>query len=259
MTANLIALSVTTPDISTAGKKLALRLGLPFVDYPQDPHASLYRYLLLLTPHHLGLKDMRQQKIMPFYINFLSEKMRYRSQHASLRKEALARAIGLHPRDKPTLIDATAGLGRDSFILATLGYEVTLLERSPVLFALLEDALVRARKDDFAASIVDRLHLIQADAIHWLTALPNHARPDVIYLDPMFPPRQKSASVKKEMQILQELIGNDVDTAQLVQTALACARQRVVIKRPRLAPNLSDRPPSFHRMGKTSRFDIYLV
>jgi 16S rRNA (guanine1516-N2)-methyltransferase len=192
---------------------------------------------------------------VPLRIDFLSDKLLYRITQASLRKELLARAIGVHPRENPTIVDATAGLGRDSFILAALGYNVTLLERSPTLHNLLSDALLRAKTHPDIAPIIDRMHLIQADAIEWLPTQPPF---NVIYLDPMFPERKKSASVKKEMIFLQNLIGKDTDSLPLFELAITCATHRVVVKRPRLAANISQNKPNFSLIGKSSRFDIYL-
>jgi 16S rRNA (guanine1516-N2)-methyltransferase len=200
---------------------------------------------------------MKENLAQDLHIDFLSGKMRYRAQHAGLRSELIARAMGSRPQDHPSIIDATAGLGRDSFILATLGFEITLLERSEVLYHLLDEALKRAQPA--LPEIIARMQLIHADAIQWLKALPEAKRPDIIYLDPMFPERKKSASVKKEMAIMQELLGKDTDHALLFTTALACAKRRVVVKRPRLAPKIAEKAVNFSLSGKTSRFDIYLI
>jgi len=224
----------------------------------------------------------------PLHIDFLSPKMQYRRKQASLHKEVLAKAIGISPQKKPFIVDATAGLGRDSFILACLGYEVTMLERSEILYEALRDALWRAEQVPELAPVVHRMHLIHGDAIEWLRERIDGMRclnppspnpflllsqeegeqcemeacgepPDVIYLDPMFPGRQKSALVKKDMRLLQTILGKDEDADQLLEMALACAKQRVVVKRPRLAPPLAGKPPSFEKPGKTSRFDIYVL
>ncbi len=180
---------------------------------------------------------------------------------AGLRKESLAKAIGLSPRDDPVIVDATAGLGRDSFILATLGFRIILLERSAIVHALLRDALRRASLDaqqhSLLVPVINRMNLIHADALTWLSA--THLHPDVVYLDPMFPKRKKSASVKKEMVILQDLLGNDEDSATLFNLALACTKQRVVVKRPRLANVISTAClPTYSIIGQSSRFDVYL-
>lgn len=246
---HLIAVAPLTPLQQVEATALAQQLHLALVS---DLHSPTYPYLLLCEGERISLHQTNAKRICPFYIDFLSGKMRYRSEQAGLRNELIARAIGQKPADQPSIIDATAGLGRDSYILASLGFEVTLVERSPILFTLLENALHRA-KDEAA---VQRMHLIQADAIAWLPTAPPA---DVIYLDPMFPTRQKSAAVKKEMLILQDLLGKDPDAADLFQVALACAKKRVVVKRPKLADNIADRVPNYTLQGKSSRFDIYLT
>jgi 16S rRNA (guanine1516-N2)-methyltransferase len=218
---------------------------------------TMTQYELIQTDDYLGLINKDEPREKPFYIDFLSNKLYYRSQQAGLRKEYLARAIGTHPKDQPTIIDATAGLGRDSFILASLGYRVTLLEKSPIIHALLEDALQRARASS-EDNPCHQLTLIHADALHWLPA--NTAiKPDVIYLDPMFPERKKSAAVKKDMQILNNLLGADEHISVLIETSLACAGKRVVVKRPRLIIETAKRKPDFSLQGKSTRFDIYLT
>jgi len=197
----------------------------------------------------------------PLTIDFLSPTLRYRFQHASLKKELLARAMGKHPRDNPVIIDATAGLGRDSMLLAVLGFKVTMIERSPVLYDLLKDALARAADDKTLSEACARLELILADSVDWLRspACIEQKKPDIIYLDPMFPERKKSASVKKEMVSLQELLGKDDNVQDLFSAAMACGANRVVVKRPRLSPNIVCAPgPAFTLSGKSSRFDVYL-
>ena len=194
---------------------------------------------------------------MPLNIDFLSPKLQYRRKHASLRNEAIARAIGLKPKDHPLLVDATAGLANDSFILAALGFELILLERSPILYPLLQSALQNASQDSEVAPIIKRLHLIQADAIHWLTYC--HPQPDVILLDPMFPKRSKSAKTRQTFLLLCDLIGKDEDADILFHQARACALKRVVVKRPRRAKPLANFKPSFQLIGKSARFDIYLT
>ncbi len=208
-------------------------------------------YLLISTPDYLGLKKGNEK---PFYIDFVNGKMGYRHRHAAFKKELLAKAIHLKPASHPVIVDATAGWGRDSFILAARGYHVIMLERSPMVYALLNDALTRAQAHQATAAIAAKLQLINADALDWL---PAHPKPDVIYLDPMFPMRKKSALVKKEMILLQDLLGAEDDTA-LLELALTCASKRVVVKRPRLASFLNGRKSDFSITGKNSRFDVYL-
>ncbi len=246
-----IAVTANTPSRHAEAKQLAEQLDLPLC----DPASKDYDYLLIFTPDYLGLQKTTD-KSPPFFIDFIGGKMGHRRQQALSSKELLSKAVGLKPQTKPMIIDATAGLGRDSFILATRGYHLTLLERSPIVHALLQDALLRAHYHASTASIAARLHLINANALTWLNC---HDKPDVIYLDPMFPERRKSASVKKEMLILQELLGKETDATPLFELALTCAAHRVVVKRPRLAPFMTERKPSFSLEGKSSRFDIYLA
>lgn len=193
------------------------------------------------------------------HIDFTAGALQYRKKQVSLRKEALARALGLKTKAPKKIIDATAGAGRDSFILACLGFEVTLLERSPVIFDLLNQAIEHAKSQPDLQPILEKMHLQKADAIHWLAALDKNALPDIIYLDPMFPPRKKSAAVKKTMQQLHALVGEDNDADHLLQTALSCANERVVVKRSRLAKPLAALKPNLSLIGKSSRFDIYLI
>lgn len=246
-----IGVSTNTQQLESEAMALAHQLRLPFTINPED-----YDYLLFLAPKHLSLIKTGE-KMLPLFVDFLDGKITYRRQHASLRNEALARALGLTHRNSPRIVDATAGLARDSFILASLGFDIQLIERSSIIHALVADGIKRAVENEHVAPTVNRLHLIHADAITWLQECTE--KPDIIYLDPMFPARQKTALVKKEMRLFQGLLGNDTDAALLLQTALACALKRVVVKRPRLAETIEGPTPSFSIKGTSSRFDIYLT
>jgi 16S rRNA (guanine1516-N2)-methyltransferase len=230
---------------------IAKRLQLPFtLDAPTTD------FHLVLKPEYVGLQKTNTASL-PLYVDFLEGKAAYRRQNTSLRKEILARAMGLKSNTNPKIVDATAGLGRDSFILASLGFEIILLERSPVIGTLLEDGLQRAAKDPAVADIIKRMHFEASDSAIILPQIAKIA--DIIYLDPMFPERTKSALVKKDMQILHDIIGADTDADELLKTALACAARRVVVKRPRLAAFLANMTPSFSLPGSSSRFDVYLI
>lgn len=193
-------------------------------------------------------------------VDFSSKKCLFRQRAATTLNEAIAKAVGLKKNKVWTVIDATAGLGQDAFILASLGAQVLLLERSPVIAALLREGL---------ETIVDpilreRMHLIEIDACDYLATLEEASYPDVIYCDPMFPKRQKSALVKKEMQFLQSVLESESEVSQaegatLLAIALQCAKNRVVVKRPRVAPALQGRQPDFSHQSKNNRFDIYLT
>jgi 16S rRNA (guanine1516-N2)-methyltransferase len=251
-----LRLAVFTSETTqlAAATLLAKQLSLPLITTLPDNMAAHYDYLLIFTSHYLGLHKTTEKKQSPFYIDFLSQSLLYRRKEASLRNELLARAMGVSPNKNPTIIDATAGLGRDSFILASLGFKLTLLERSPVIYALLQNALERAQADPQLSTLIQRMQLIHADANDWLT----DKQADIVYIDPMFPERKKSAAVKKEMVILQQFLGVDDQTDTLLAKALTCATYRVVVKRPRLADVLKGQKPNFSLSGKTSRFDVYL-
>jgi 16S rRNA (guanine1516-N2)-methyltransferase len=195
-------------------------------------------------------------------IDFTTPQMIYRIKHASINKEMVARVMGLKPKQKPFIIDATAGLGRDSMILSACGFQVTLIERSATLYTLLRQALLAGLNCPAIACYVQRLTLIHADSIQYLRELKQNQQPlpTIIYLDPMFPERHKSALVKKELRILQEWVGKDEDCDTLWQTALSCATKRVVVKRPKHAKSLGNKPPSFSTLsGRSNRFDIYVI
>lgn len=168
----------------------------------------------------------------------------------------IAKAVGIQAGIRPLVLDATAGLGRDAFVLAELGCTVMLIERQPVIAALLEDGLLRAKDDPEVAGIVGQMHLLCGNAIDLMKSW-SAEPPQVIYLDPMFPHRDKSALVKKEMRLFRPLVGDDDDAPALLQAALALATHRVVVKRSRKAPAITGEPPGYVLEGKSSRFDIY--
>jgi 16S rRNA (guanine1516-N2)-methyltransferase len=174
---------------------------------------------------------------------------------AAGRKQTLARAIGLHKKPDLSLLDATAGLGRDGYTLAALGATVTLAERQPLIIALLRDAHRRALGDSSQAAIASRIEIVEAEAAELLLG---GRRWDSVYLDPMYPEDGKSALPSKEMQILRDLNDGDDDADALLQPALECARLRVVVKRPSHAPWLSGREPSLSLGSTQVRFDVYL-
>lgn len=173
-----------------------------------------------------------------------------------VRRRQAGKAQGLIRACKPKIglciLDATAGWGRDAAILASFGARVIMLERQPVMFALLADALTRLHQQETPAL---NLSLVHTDAITYLQHLSATEQPDVIYIDPMHPVRQKSALVKKDMQVLQQLIGADDDASSLLQQAQLVARERVVMKWPQRLAQIGK--PNYSIQGKTVRFDVY--
>ena len=250
-----LAVYATGPEQHSLARNLAKKLSIPLIQ-----NESLeYRYLLVSSSNGLALKQTGKNTPGPIMVDFTTGSMQYRLRHGGGRNQALARAIGLKKGWHPAVIDATAGLGRDAFVLAYLGCHVQMIERSPILAALLEDGLQRAAGAELTAETVRSLSFCQADSRDILHKLTQDDLPDVVYLDPMYPERTKSSLAKKEMRILRELTGGDSDAAMLLRVALERTRNRVVVKRPRQAPPLSDISPSHEISGKTSRFDVYLI
>lgn len=164
----------------------------------------------------------------------------------------VCRAVGLNKFSDLTILDATTGLGRDAFIFAKLGAKVTMLERHPTLIALLQSAL-----DDFQDALLKQnLSFMPNEAADYLKIC--NLRYDIIYLDPMFSEIDKRSKVKKDMQFLQTLVGDDNDADQLLELALTKARKRVVVKRHKLSSFLANQAPHHQIIGKSTRYDVYL-
>ncbi|MRN38346.1 16S rRNA methyltransferase [Neisseria sp. N95_16] len=171
--------------------------------------------------------------------------------------ELIAKAV--NHTSKPTIWDGTGGLGRDSFVLASLGLTVQTFEQHPAVACLLHDGLNRALQHPDTAEIARRITLHFGDTATLMPQLAQQiGRPDVVYLDPMYPERQKSAAVKKEMAYFHGLVGTAQDEAALLNTARAIAKKRVVVKRPRLGEFLNGEKPAYQYSGKSTRFDAYV-
>lgn len=193
----------------------------------------------------------------PLTIDFVGGTLGYRMRSGGGGGQALRRAAGFAKGHIPVIADATAGLGRDAFLFASMGAQVTLIERSPDIHALLEDALARAAAaGPTYAEIVGRMVLLQGDAKELLPQV----TAETIIVDPMHPPRRGTALVKNEMRLLRQMVGADPDAFDLMQVALACAKKRVVLKWPlRADPMAGLRPPSHQILGKTTRYDVFMT
>lgn len=188
------------------------------------------------------------------WVDFTAGVAQHRRLHGG--GELLAKAVGRSKQ--PTVWDATGGLGRDSFVLAGLGLNVHIFERHPAVYCLLADGLARALLHPDTAETTSRLTLHHADAAEYMPRLAAEiGHPQVVYLDPMYPERRKSAAVKKEMAFFHELVGTAQNDAALLDAALATATARVVVKRPRLGDFLCGRKPDYQYTGKSTRFDVY--
>ena len=189
-------------------------------------------------------------------------RFRNRIRSGSLQRELLYKASRQKHAEGPlTAIDATAGLGEDSLILAAAGYEVTLLEHNAVIADLLEDAMDRAAADPELAPVIARMHLIRGDSIKYMKEQKELQvlQPDLIYLDPMFPEKQKNSLTGKKLQMLQMLEIPCPGEEELLAAALDLCPKRIVIKRPLKGPYLDGREPSYSIRGKTVRYDCIVL
>ncbi|WP_085849634.1 class I SAM-dependent methyltransferase [Pacificibacter marinus] len=190
-------------------------------------------------------------------VDFVNGAVAHRLRFGGGRGQDLAKAMGLRAGKTPMIIDATAGLGRDSFLLASLGAQVTLIERSEKMHALLADGMTRAAAEggDFR-DIINRMTLLKGDAKDLLPELSGEA----ILIDPMHPPRKNSALVKLDLRQVREIVGTDDDAADLVRVALKYARNRVVLKWPAKADRIEGLEPCTHQIiGKTTRYDVFMT
>lgn len=183
-------MTCSTNECLSRAKKLAQELQLPFV----TTNNKKYSMLLDFIKDRLVLRVNKPHAPNPIYVDFLTGTLAHRQRFGGGSNQLLAKAVGLKVKKHPHIIDATAGLGGDGFILATLGGKVTYIERSPIIAALLRDGMERAQKADWFQKLT--LKLIQADAKEYLSNLKK--LPDVIYLDPMYPVQKNQHSQKKK-------------------------------------------------------------
>ena len=224
----------------------------------EDTDKQRMNYCLQMSDAQLQLLDRDEPDVAPVCIDFLSGKTAYRRKYGHVGGEAIGKAVGIKKGHRPNVVDATAGLGSDAFVLGTMGCRVHMIERSDVIAQLLEDGLRRAEQDKKIGRLVkEKLSLTCGDSRQELLQVP--FEPEVIYLDPMFPQKDKSALVKKEMRMLQDVVGLDTDADGLLNLALSIATQRVVVKRPAYAKFLAGITPHTSIKTKKHRFDIYLM
>lgn len=177
-------------------------------------------------------------------VDFTTGKTRHRTTESGMGAQALSKALGVKQFCRisghhPTIIDATGGLGQDAWALASTGCTLTIIERHPVVFALLADGLARALDNPEYTAISQRITLIHGDATRVLN-LSSTSEAQAVYLDPMYPERRKKANSKKGMQFLHALLGPPPDDdPALLLWAVASGASRVVVKRPKGAPLLA--------------------
>ena len=218
------------------------RTGSPIVNKPGD-------YLTVLF-------DSKGVSLSGFGLSYQGdfENMLHRVTNGRLQHEMLAKAVKTD-QDNVQAIDATAGRGEDSLLLAACGYQVTLYEQNPVIAILLKDALRRAKKNTVLKDIVSRMQLVEGDSIEHLNKRLDPV--DVIYLDPMFPGRQKSGLINKKLQLIQKLEPPCSKETALFDAAMAAQPSKIIVKRPLKSPYLDERVPSYSLKGKAIRYDCY--
>ena len=248
--------------------------------------AKGYDYLLEFTQQGLVLRPSADKGYGSILCDFASSEHSHRRRHGGGNGQAIAKAVGVSGKFAPQVLDLTAGLGGDGFVLASLGCKVCMLERNPIVHSLLADGLSRGvqagheyaqQGDDELEQVINRLSLLEGNSASYLSDLVNKSaafdseekaqqtedleawRPDVVYVDPMFPLRKKSAKVKKQMQAFHAIVGTDPDADNLLANALTVARYRVVVKRPSGAGFLAETKPNYSLEGKSTRYDIYAL
>lgn len=244
---------------------LAKRLQLPLIHELSDAGSAQMPAncvaLLQFCEGRLQLQPVDTKQSGPVFVDFAGGANAYRLQGGA---ELIAKAVRGRSKQPLRVLDATAGLGRDSLVLASRGFQVDMLERSPIVTALLADGIERGinSADPRLEQIVRLMTLRNADALDYLRSLKDDETPDVIYLDPMFPPTEKTALVKKEMRLFQQLFHGldehlDESYGELLTLAKKSTRLRVVVKRPRKAEFLAGQTPNYALEGKSVRFDVY--
>ncbi len=253
-----VAVCLCDPGYIFDTAALVQRLGLPLFE---GTVPAAYSHVLWVTSEGLALGPRESKPGQATRVDFLDGTLQYRLR-TSGKRQGLGKAVGLDKAAGITVLDATAGLGRDALVLASLGCEVSLLERSPLVHALLEDGFARARRegDSDLQALLNRMHLAYGESRERFAAIAQGTapQPDVIYLDPMFPPRSKSASVKKDIALLHTVLGSEEEFPALLAAALPCARHRVVVKRPGNKPDTALPAPAFTVPGKAAHFEVYV-
>lgn len=259
-------ISISYADISFLSRATALskQLNLPLVDLSSDTNKKVIQADYSVHFSSAGLSFISHAKAHgAVSCDFNAGSNRHRRNYGGGNGQMIAKAVGLSGKFNPKVLDVTAGLGADAFILASLGCQMQLIERNPIVHCLLRDGLDRAalsgREDSDLAGIINNINLLNEDSIVHLSSIEPLSKPDIIYVDPMFPARKKSAQVKKEMQALHQIVGSDEDSHKILDLALEKALYRVVVKRPAHSEYLGNLKPNYSLEGKSTRYDIFAL
>ncbi len=237
-------------------RKLAAELGL----HPPGGTVGKVLFQLSYADGRLELTESLTEKHgkSRVFVDFLAGAARFRYKHDRSINQPLTKAVGIKQGHRPTICDTTAGYGTDSFIFASFGCVVTMIERSPIIWALLDDGLKRAAADRILGDkVIKNITLFRGNSIELLKKMDKKF--ETIYMDPMYPPRRSSALNKRKMRVLRSLVGDDADHAELLKCSMRYAKGRVVVKRPAHAPQIENQSVSYQVKGKRSRYDIYLT
>ena len=254
---DLVTVSYESEALASVAKQFAQKLALNVATLEEASTA----FILYYRQDYIELIDTQTNTAI--HVDFVSGTLAHRRKYGGGKGQSIAKAIGVKNYKLPlTILDVTAGLAKDAFVLACLGCSVTMIERNPIIAELVRNALKHAENtEDFQEIQQQGFKLIQSDAIDYLDKLA--AKPDIIYMDPMYPERKKSASVKKNMQLLQKLLldneNKQLDETVLFEYALQKALKRVVVKRPKGAPCLTDKKPTMRIESKSTRYDVYVL
>ena len=247
-----------SPDQASVRRatELAAELSLPLIADSRSA-TDTYAWVLAVTPRRLELREIGGAHPASICVDLLRGSTEHRLASTRSQRLPLARALGVH-RGIQSVVDATAGLGRDAVTLAACGCRVTAIERSIVLGALLRDGMARANESGrtWLRELAGRVTLLVGDAREILRTLKDRDVPDAVYLDPMYPIDARKALAKKEMRICRRLVGDDEDAAELLAVAREVAGRRVVVKRHPKAEPLAPRPTA-QITSKQVRYDIY--
>jgi 16S rRNA (guanine1516-N2)-methyltransferase len=223
----------------------------PFFSATELGSESLYLFvdenrLSLMTP------TIREEKLRPFSIDFIGPFKYHQKQNYSLKKEPLAKAIGSF-KDTPLVWDITCGTGSDALLFLFFGAKVVAFERNKVMWALLKDALERAKNDpEIGHHFQERFTLIKGDPRD--TELSE--TPKALYYDPMYPQVKRKALPRKEMRVIREIVGDDSDFEETIKWAKGISASRFIVKRPLKSSPLNEKPGHIYE-GKSTRYDVY--
>ncbi len=233
-----------------SAEKLARTLGVALTEDPKE--AADADVLLRYAKNGLSFESEGQVLRGDF------ENLRHRLEKGRVDHELLVKAAKFKgEKEGLTAIDATAGLGEDSMLLAFAGFNVTLIERDPIIAALLKDTVRRGTRLRDLSEAAGRMTVVEGDSIEELPKLMDP--PDVILLDPMFPAKKNTGLVKKKFQMIYLLERQSMDEADLLKAAILARPRKIVIKRPAAGPFLGDMKPGYSLSGKTIRYDCIVL